>query len=564
MEVALSLFHKNMLISATYIIIVFDAHFSVGNYHKKKSTFEKFLDIFKYMTHFSKKLLYFIRESFILISFILLSFVFIIYLYSIITNEDFQSIKNKIIGNSPHCGSISNGQQDNINDVEHIHKQKQDMEFAMTNQMTGTTNFNHMKKQFMHNKANTDYPDSITKDHSENVDNDIEIAPVIRIISNFSEKIKNNEEYYVYDPFLAFEGGYQMIVSICVSGCHEGNGTHISMYVHLMKGPHDDELQQLGYWPFSGVIEIALLNQFKDECHCYKYIALDENVLSNCTARVTVDSKIGFGCGLDQGWLLSGLNNTVFLRNDSLHFRISFRRYIFQLVLKHTVLEIPTFLKINLYNFVIVFAALMFVEFIRFCSGETVLKPRLLNFGSVIVFLFANMQTTICTGFNVLCRTLKRFLTLMVVVALYVLMFAATEVLYSDMSTALGRYWAFQFVAQRICEILMWSCAVEVYKMSWGSNFPMIGPMWILHLLSLDLYQVLLSIYKIYSVVYVPLVCILLLYDVVLYTLYKNKVDRFILRSVSDFIFFVLLFLYVCTYLRPFLRLLSHVYKKLS
>jgi len=298
-----------------------------------------------------KKILYFIREFLTYVLFILILAAVVIYVYSIIANKDFLSTKNWFIGNTPPCGYTSNGQQGSTN-VEHIHRQKQDMEFGMNNQRIVPIIFNHLNKNVMHKETNNDDPDNITICDHETlmVENDIEVAPVVRIIPNFSEKLKNNEEYYVYDPFLTFEGGYQMIVSICVSGCHEGKGTHISMYVHLMKGPHDDELQQLSYWPFSGVIEIVLLNQFKDECHCYKYIALDEDVFSNCTTRVTVDGKIGFGCGLGQGWLLSVLNNTVFLKNDSLHFRISYKRYFFHLVLKHFLLEIRNFISISFYN----------------------------------------------------------------------------------------------------------------------------------------------------------------------------------------------------------------------
>jgi len=372
--------------------------------------------------------------------------------------------------------------------------------------------------------------DSIADDHSESLtnksDNNIDIAPVVRIISNFSELMKDNEAYYVYDPFLAFEGGYQMIMSICVSGCGEGNGTHISMYVHLMKGPHDDELQQLSYWPFRGVIEIALLNQLKDECHCYQYIALDENVLRNCTTRVTLDDKIGLGYGLDQGWLLSNLKNSVFLKDDSLHFRISYKRYFFYFALEHVLKEIPTFISISFYNFIFVSAALIFAEFVVFCSGETVLKPKLFSFGSVIVFLFTNIQVTIYSGSNVLCRAVKRFLTMMMIIALNMVIYAVVEVMYCDMST---RFEAIHFVARRIFQVLMWSCTVEVYEMSWRSSFPMIGPMWILYLFSWDLYTVLLAIYRIYSIVYSPIVCILLLYDVIVYVLYKNKASHFIL-----------------------------------
>lgn len=464
----------------------------------------------------------------------------VIFFYSIITHADFQSTKNIFIGKNHPCGSTSNEQQDGIivTDNPHIiYEQKQAIELAMANQMMGTNSYNHSSKKIMHKKENSDHTQDSKIFQGETI---VEVAPVIRLISNFSERVKNNEQFYVYDAFVTFEGGYQMIMSICMSGCHAGEGTHISVYVHLMKGPNDDQLEKLNYWPFSGVLEIALLDQYRDECHCYKYIALDENVSSECTDRVTIDDKIGFGCGLDFGWLLSGLNNTVFLRNDSLHFRISYSRYFFYGVLQNTLLETKTFVSISLYNWIIVSAVLIFAEFIVFCFSETVLKPRLLDFGSVIVFLFTNLKVTFYTGFNVLSRTIYRFLMLVVVVASNILAFAAVEVMYSDMSTVLETFEVFKYFIQRVCHVLMWSWTIEVYKMSWESNLFMIGPMWILHLLSLDLYKVLLFVYRIYNVFYVPSVCILIFYDLLMYLLYKNKVGRFILKTKFDALFLIL------------------------
>ena len=56
-------------------------------------------------------------------------------------------------------------------------------------------------------------------------------------------------------------------MSLCVDagGNGDGAGTHLSLFLHLMKGPHDDELT----WPLRGKFEIKLLNHISDsEHHC--------------------------------------------------------------------------------------------------------------------------------------------------------------------------------------------------------------------------------------------------------------------------------------------------------
>ena len=70
----------------------------------------------------------------------------------------------------------------------------------MTNQMTGTIIFNHTNKQVMHTETNDDDSDNIAIGYHETlmVENGIEVTPVVRVIPNFSEKLKNNEEYYLF------------------------------------------------------------------------------------------------------------------------------------------------------------------------------------------------------------------------------------------------------------------------------------------------------------------------------------------------------------------------------
>ena len=46
-----------------------------------------------------------------------------------------------------------------------------------------------------------------------------------------------------------------MCLNVCVAGISEAKGTHLSVFLFLMKGPHDDELT----WPLRGKCEVKLL-----------------------------------------------------------------------------------------------------------------------------------------------------------------------------------------------------------------------------------------------------------------------------------------------------------------
>ena len=67
------------------------------------------------------------------------------------------------------------------------------------------------------------------------------LAPVIVKMPSFNRKV-TDREVWSSNPFFAFGGGYQMCLKVYVAGRGNGEGTHISVYLYLMKGPHDDKL----------------------------------------------------------------------------------------------------------------------------------------------------------------------------------------------------------------------------------------------------------------------------------------------------------------------------------
>ena len=80
-------------------------------------------------------------------------------------------------------------------------------------------------------------------------------SPVILKMPQFNKE-KSNSSTWHSDPFYTHNNGYKMSLRIYAAGVSEGKSTHLSVYLCLMKGPHDDELT----WPLKGKFEIKLLN----------------------------------------------------------------------------------------------------------------------------------------------------------------------------------------------------------------------------------------------------------------------------------------------------------------
>ena len=144
-------------------------------------------------------------------------------------------------------------------------------------------------------------------------------APVILKMCNLTEK-KNNAEQWYSSPFFAFHEGYQVCLKVYTTGYDKDKDDHISIFIHLMKGQHDDKLQQSGHWPLRGTFIIKLLNQHNDH-HYSKNITFGKytNNCDKCNQRV-IKGDIIEGWGLSR--FLSHRDITDYLKNECLNFEI--------------------------------------------------------------------------------------------------------------------------------------------------------------------------------------------------------------------------------------------------
>ena len=183
-------------------------------------------------------------------------------------------------------------------------------------------------------------------------DTEHQIAPVILTLSNFSKKMKYKEEWYS-SPFFAFNEGYQMCLRADAAGHGDGEETHLSVYLYLMRGPHDDKL----YWPLRGIFTIELLNQLSDSDHYKRDLIFTVKTDSYINSRVVEGNRAARGWGFHKFASYYTLLNTnlSYLKDDSLQFKISYQQYDW-IVLRHS----SSNLLVTFFNWAIKFLAGLF------------------------------------------------------------------------------------------------------------------------------------------------------------------------------------------------------------
>ncbi len=122
-------------------------------------------------------------------------------------------------------------------------------------------------------------------------------------------------------PFYTSVGGYKLLLKVYANGNGSGAGTHLSLYVNLMKGEHDDKLS----FPVNTTITVQLLNWVSDSHHTEVTIPhytapLDSRV------RVTEGDRapggLGYGQYISHTELLDCSTLKYNINNDKCSFRI--------------------------------------------------------------------------------------------------------------------------------------------------------------------------------------------------------------------------------------------------
>jgi len=107
---------------------------------------------------------------------------------------------------------------------------------------------------------------------------------------------------------------------VYANGYGKGEGTHVSVFLCLLKGPYDDDLT----WPLKGQFRVELLNQLSDKSHHSCTVMFDKDTNSKCINRIVEDDEAcnGWGCHqfVSQGDIIN--KDKDYLREDTIYFRI--------------------------------------------------------------------------------------------------------------------------------------------------------------------------------------------------------------------------------------------------
>ena len=150
-------------------------------------------------------------------------------------------------------------------------------------------------------------------------------APVEIIMNNFVAMKEANKEWYS-SPFYTHNRGYKFRLQVYPNGYGKGRGSHLSVYVQLMRGEYDNELE----WPFVGDIRVELLNWREDKNHHSHVCDFNRYTDPGVVSRLTIDQEIATGLGNSHFIShtdLASTTNTEYLCDNYFKLRVSVALY---------------------------------------------------------------------------------------------------------------------------------------------------------------------------------------------------------------------------------------------
>ena len=156
------------------------------------------------------------------------------------------------------------------------------------------------------------------KTHHESLHTHVNIVPVHLVLNDFVAKRKAKEIWYS-QPFYTSCRGYRMCLVVHTNGHKSGTDTHLSVYVRLVSGNFDNQLD----WPFQGSVFVNLMDQRDDADHWVEKIEFDGELIPGVTPEVrkgNKDTEWGNDRFIRQEMLCQ---NFYDLESDSLHFEVT-------------------------------------------------------------------------------------------------------------------------------------------------------------------------------------------------------------------------------------------------
>ena len=110
----------------------------------------------------------------------------------------------------------------------------------------------------------------------------IPLVPPVLTMTNFQQHKRDGDSWWS-PPVYTGHQGYKICLNVDANGHGSGKGTHVSVFIHFMRGEFDESLK----WPFRGVITFQLLDQFRGNDHVTYEIPYNDSVSDLVCSRVT-------------------------------------------------------------------------------------------------------------------------------------------------------------------------------------------------------------------------------------------------------------------------------------
>ncbi|XP_064399361.1 TNF receptor-associated factor 2-like isoform X3 [Halichondria panicea] len=179
-----------------------------------------------------------------------------------------------------------------------------------------------LRKNLAKHVANTQLHLSLATEEVLKLKNIILLKSALTFRMKHFDRYKFDDKENYSPPFLTSASGYKMCIRVDANGSCAGEGTHVSVYVCLMKGDNDDSLS----WPFTGTVTVELLNQLEDKNH-QKGTTIFTADLANSQRVMDGDISVngwGWRKFISHADLAhKPLTNCQYLKDDTLIFRVS-------------------------------------------------------------------------------------------------------------------------------------------------------------------------------------------------------------------------------------------------
>ena len=149
-----------------------------------------------------------------------------------------------------------------------------------------------------------------------------QVCPVTIKVEEYFDKKVNKKIPWYSESFYSSDKGYKMCLRIDAAGIDDGESTHLSAFLYIMMGSHDDELT----WPLQGNFEIKLFNQIGDSEHHSVTVNFNDSVPDKHRSKVTQGDRANYGWGQHQFISNKCLHKTTstcqYLKDDCIFFQV--------------------------------------------------------------------------------------------------------------------------------------------------------------------------------------------------------------------------------------------------